>query len=338
MSLRTVTPLLALLTASCAGSHPMRSNEMLFETPAAESAKELAPDLYRRAEAAAERAREEGGRKQSAIADDYRRESELWLAAAVAEAQRIELARRLDELQREEERWSKQLARDQEASATVATDISRYRARSVALAEADRISALSEGATPSPEAIDAVLTRVRLNIALAEALGATDAQLGPLRSRVDAMARVNPKSADPVEALLLDSEALIGGLRAQWPSPRPGASTELVETAFVMGFAADRTTSGVVVRSTRFFTTGGQVSSAAVKRFSGLVDGFPHGPVACQVAIPTTQRTTWLRRATQLIDRFERIDDGSRVSTSTVETNVFGPGTVQCTFAAYRDP
>ena len=29
-------------------------------------------------------------------------------------------------------------------------------------------------------------------------------------------------------------------MRAQWPEPRPGASTELVETALVTGFAADR--------------------------------------------------------------------------------------------------
>jgi hypothetical protein len=333
-----VTALLAYLVASCAGSHSTRSSETPFETPAAERAKELAPDLYRRAEEAAERAREEGGRKQRDAGADYRTESELWLAAALAEAERIELTRRLDQLQLEEERWARQLARDQEASATVATDISRYRARAVALAEAERISELSDESAPSTEAIEAVLTRVRLNLALAEALGATEAQLGPLRRRVDAMAGARPKSAEPAEALLLDSEALVGKLRAQWPSPRPGASTELVDTAFVMGFAADRTTAGVVVRSTRFFTASGQVSSAAVKRFAGLLAGFPHGPVACQIAVSTPERSTWLRRSAQLIDRFKRMDDGSRVSTSTVETDALGPGTVQCTFAAYQDP
>ena len=42
------------------------------------------------------------------------------------------------ELQREEEHWGKQLARDQQASAMVARDISRYEARAVALHEAER--------------------------------------------------------------------------------------------------------------------------------------------------------------------------------------------------------
>ncbi len=333
-----VSALLAFVTVSCAGSHSTRSPEMLFETAAAERAQELAPDLYGRAEAAAERARGERGRKQGDAGVDYRTESQLWLAAAIAEAERIELARQLDQLQREEERWAKQLARDQEASSTVATDISRYRARAIALAEAEQISALSEQSPPSIAAIEAVLTRVRLNLALAEALGATEAQLDPLRGRADAMARAHPKSGKPAEALLLDSETLIGEQRARWPSPRPGASTELVDTAFVMGFGADRTPAGVVVRSGRFFSTNGQVSSAALKRFSALLTGFPHGPVACQVAVPTTRNAAWSRRATQLADRFEQIDDASRLSTLAIETDALGPGTVQCTFAAYRDP
>ena len=82
-----------------------------------------------------------------------------------------------------------QLARDQEACATVARDISRYEARAVALLEADRIAALDESPTPSDATLDAVLTRVQLNLALAEALGAADSQLIPLRARVDARVR-----------------------------------------------------------------------------------------------------------------------------------------------------
>ena len=117
---------------------------------------------------------------------------ELWLAAAVAEAERVQLDQRRAELQREEERWAKQLARDQEASAVVARDISRYEARAVALREAERLSTLSEGPTLSDATLDAILTRVRLNLALAEALGATDAQLSPLRDRAEVIARKRP--------------------------------------------------------------------------------------------------------------------------------------------------
>ena len=335
---RVASVALFVVVFGCAGQQSTRASGALFETPAADAARELAPDLYHRAEEAWARADQSRGRKDEHVTDDYRTEARLWLAAAVAEAERIQLAQRLEELQREEERWAKQLARDQKASAVVATDISRYQARAVALREAERVAALSDARTTTDETLNAVLTRVRLNLALAEALGASDDQLGRLRSRADALARKRPKSPKPAEALLLDTEALIGQMRAQWPSPRPGASTELVEMAWLMGFAADRTGTGVVVRSERFFTAGGQVTAATVKRFAGLLAAFPHGPVACQVAVPELQRRVWSRRVARLVDRFRGFDDPARVSTSMVETDSLGPGTVQCTFAAYREP
>ena len=326
------------LVLGCAGQQSTGSLDASFDTPAAERAKELAPDLYVRAELASARADQARGRKDAAIADDYRTQAELWLAAAVAEAERIELSRRLDELRLEEERWAKQLARDQEASAVVATDISRYRARAVALREAERITALSEARTTDDATLDAVLSRVRLNLALAESLGASETQLRSLYARVDTMARTRPRSAKPAETLLLDSEALIGELRSKWPSPRPGTSTELVETARATGFAADRAETGVVVRSERFFTSGGQVSAATVKRFSGLLAAFPHGPVACQVAVPEPQSGVWSRRVAELIDRLQRVDDPARVSVSMIAADSLGAGDVQCTFAAYLAP
>ncbi len=321
----------------CAGPQTGRSSDTLFTTPEAELARELAPDLYQRADEARARA-DQGSRKDDEAVEDYRTEAELWLTAAVVEAERVQLARRLDELQREEERWAKQLARDQAASAVVATDISRYRAREVALREAERVSALGDQRSTSAATLEAVLTRVRLNLALAEALGAPDNELRKLRSRADALARSRPKSPKPVEALLLDTEALIGEMRAQWPSPRPGASSELVETAWVTGFAADRTAAGVVVRSERFFNSNGAISSATVKRFSGLLAAYPHGPVACQVAVPELQSRVWSRRVAQLVDRFRRFDDSGRVSTSMVATESLNAGAVQCTFVAYREP
>jgi hypothetical protein len=329
---------LTLLAAACAGQQAVRSTDTLFETPQAEMARDLAPDLYRRAEAARARADQARGRREDAGLDEYRTEAKLWLAAAVTEAERIELERRRLELQREEERWAKQLARDQEAAAVVANDISRYRAQRVALLEAQRVSALSEYGTTDRATLDAVLTRARLNLALAEALGAPEAELRLLRSRADAMSKQGAASSEAVETLLLDTEALIGETRGQWPEPLPGASTELVDTARVTGFAADRTSNGVIVRSERFFTSGGQLSKATVKRFEGLLVAFPHGPVACQVAVPESESDLWARRVAGLIDQMSRIDNPSRVSTSMVTTESLGAGTVQCTFAAYRQP
>lgn len=338
MNVRVAAAVCWAFALGCASQQATRSSDASFGTPAADRARELAPDLYLRAEAASTRADQARGRKDSDAAHDYRTQADLWLAAAVTEAERIELGRRLDELRREEERWAKQLARDQEAAAVVATDISRYRARAVALREAERVASLSGASSTNDATLDAVLTRVRLNLALAEALGASEAELRRLHARADTMARTRPKSARPAEELLLDSESLVGKMRAQWPSPRPGASTELVETARVTGFAADRAGEGVVVRSERFFTSDGHVSSATLKRFAGLLSAFPHGPVACQVAVPELQSRSWSRRVAQLIDRFQRLDDPARVSTSMIATESLGAGAVQCTFLAYTEP
>jgi hypothetical protein len=323
---------------ACAAKQTTRTSDALFATAAAELAREHAPDLYEEAQAAWAEADGAKRRKDYHAADDLRTEARLWLAAAVTEAERVQLERRRAELQREEEHWAKQLARDQEASAMVARDISRYEARAVALREAERLIAASEGPTASPATIDAILTRVQLNLALAEALGAADEQLLRLRERAEVIARRRPASAEAAEALLSKTELLIGQMRAKWPEPLPGTSTELVETALVMGFAADRMGSGVVIRSERFFTSGGHVSSATIKRFHGLLVAFPHGPVACQVAVPELRSRVWARRVAQLIERLRRMDDPGRVSTSMVITQSLGAGAVQCTFVAYREP
>ncbi len=335
---RAVLMVWCVVGLACAASQTTRTSDSFFGSPAAELAREHAPDLYGQAQTAWAEAEEAQRRKDEQAADDRRTEARLWLASAVAESERVRLDLRRAELQREEERWAKQLARDQEASAVVARDISRYEAGAVALREAERLAALSESPTVSGATLDAILTRARLNLALAEALGATEAQLSPLREHTDVIARQRPESAKAVEALLLKTEALIGETRAQWPEPRPGASTELVETALVTGFSADRAGNGVLIRSERFFTSGGQVASATVKRFHGLLAAFPHGPVACQVAVPELRAGVWARRVAQLVERLRRMEDPGRVSTSMVVTQSFSAGAVQCTFAAYRDP
>jgi PAS domain-containing protein len=338
MILRPALLLFLVAIAACAGSQTARTSDVLFATPEAALAREQAPDLYAQAEWASAQASDAHRRKDERAAEDHRTESRLWLAASIAEAERVQLDRRRAELQREEEHWGKQLARDQEASAAVAQDISRYEANAVALREAERLSALTGAGTVSDATLDAVLTRVRMNLALAEALGATDEQLLPLRERADFIARQRPNAARIAEALLLESETLIGQTRADWPEPRPGASTALVQTASVTGFSADRLGSAVLIRSGRFFTSKGQVSSATLKRFIGLLEAFPHGPVACQVAVPELSSRVWARRVAQLVERFGRSEDPKRVSTSMVVAESLAPGTVQCTFAAYRNP
>lgn len=335
MTWRLLT-VLSVLALGCGARQSARTSESMFDSPAAEVAQELAPDLYEEAKVAASMAEEAQRRKDDAAAKDYHTESRLWFAAAVVEAERIQLDRHRQEIEQEEERWAKQLARDQEASAVVADDISRYQAQAVALREAERVSALAPGAIPSGAAFDAIVTRARLNLALAEALGASEAQIEPLRSRVDTMEKQG--IARGAQALLHETEALIGSVRAEWPAPRPGASIALVETATTSGFAADRAATGVVVRSQRFFGSDGELSAATLNRFRALVAAFPHGPIGCQVAVPNDESRVWTGRVAELATELSRSGGGGRIATSMVVTRSLDPGTVQCTFAAYREP
>ncbi|MEM8606800.1 MAG: hypothetical protein AAGF92_06825 [Myxococcota bacterium] len=325
-----------LLTA-CGGQQSAASTEALFETPAAELAKKLAPDLHRKAEAAWEASEAADRDGKDAAAADFQTEARLWLAAAANEAERIELDRQRLELQAEEERWAIRLGRDQEATAIVAQDISRYQARAIALREAERLSPVHEGST-SAEIVAAMITRARLNLAVAKALGAPSDVLTSFDVEASAIERQAPANAGRAERFLLDTEALVGTMRAEWPEPLPGAAAELVQTALAMGFEADRLNTGAIVRSGRFFTPSGRVSQSTVQRFVGLMSAFPHGPVACQVAVPQRARRAWPPRVATLVERLQRTDDPGRVSTGMVVTDSLAAGTVQCTFAAYGRP
>jgi hypothetical protein len=126
-------------------------------------------------------------------------------------------------------------------------------------------------------------------------------------------------------------------MRAKWPEPPSGSSIDLVETATAAGFSADRTFAGVAVRSGRFFGADGRISSDTLSRFAGLLRRFPHGPVGCQVAVPNDRSSVWGARVARLAQRLARFEDG-RVSTRMVATKSLQAGTVQCTFAAYREP
>lgn len=323
-----------LLFAACAGGQANPTTEALFDTPAAARAKELAPDLHRRAESAWEASQKADEDGDDDAAADLQTEARLWLAAAATEAERIEIDRRRLTLQTEEERWATRLGRDQEATAIVAQDISRYQARALALREAERLSPVSSGHS-NQEVVSALVTRARLNLALAEALGAPPEDLAPYDAEARAIERQYPKAAERAERLLLDTESLVGSMRGKWPQPLPGAATELVETALAMGFEADRVPTGAIVRSGRFFTPGGKVSASTVQRFVGLMSAFPHGPVACQVAVPARTRRAWPQRVAVLVERFQRASEPGRISVGMVVTDALASGTVQCTFAAY---
>ncbi len=309
--------------------------QLLLSSPSAELAQALAPDLYTNARLAFAAADEAARDDQDQAAEDLRTEGRLWLAAAITEAERLQLDQKRLELQRDEEKWGQRLARDRSATDEVAQDIARQEARSLALEEAERLTVARREGSGSPELFDALIFRLRTELAVAEAFGAPAEELGALRRERVALERSANKSARAAEALLAETSALVGRMRAMAPQPASGASTELLDAALVAGFEADQDEAGTVVRSDRIVSEAGTLSMRDVERMGALLDAFPHGPVLCQLIPPA--RTASVARRERTVAKLSEALCGSRDWVSLDASPAAGtdPGTVQCRFPAY---
>lgn len=322
-----------LLAAACGGQQTRQTSELLFDSPVADQAREHAPDLYanaRKAWSEYEKATAEG----RADAADLRTVARLWFAAAVTEAERVELERRRFVVQQEEERWGKQLARDRDAAAEVARQIALREAQEIALKEAALLSSRDEQ-PGSEEVFDALRTRFRFELALARALGAPSREVERLEREAEALDNSPWKSAAAADRLLSEASVLVGEARKATALPRPGAAAELVESAEASGFSADQTRSGVIVRSDAFFRSDGAISMRRVQSMKTLVGSFPHGAVVCQIVVPNQESRAWSRRSQKLAELLTVTEDAARVSVRSIASSALPPGTTQCTFVGY---
>lgn len=321
----------------CGGSRQASQTvELMLSSPLAELAQALAPDLYTNAKLAFAAADDAARHGKDERAEDLRTEGRLWLAAGVAEAERVQLDQKRLELQDEEEKWGKQLARDRAATGEIAREIARQEASGLALAEADRLAAARQNPEGSAELVEALMFRLKTELAVAEAFGAPADELRPLRQESVALERASRKSARAVEALLAETSALVGRMRAEAPQPAPGASTELVDAALAAGFSADQDGSGTVVRSERMVSGSGLLSTRNLAHMQSLLDAFPHGPVLCELQISArTSSARWDKAAAQLSRAFSEAGNPGRVSFTTASVPGLDPGTLQCRFSAY---
>ncbi len=174
--------------ADCDAAGP----EDVTDAPPAQQAREAAHEALR----LAERARAAG---RTAEAADRRTEARLWRRAAELQ-ERAELRqRRAARLERRAEEVARRLARAMEALRARAEQAARRRAARMALEEAERASRLATGAAPPPrlarQAAALLLGRAELALALAEQLGAREAEIGPLREALGATPPARPLQA-----------------------------------------------------------------------------------------------------------------------------------------------
>lgn len=306
--------------------------QLLLSSPSAELAQALAPDLYTNAKLAFAAADEAARDDHEQAAEDLRTEGRLWLAAAITEAERLQLDQKRLELQDDEEKWGKRLARDRSATDEVAQDIARQEASALALEEAERLSMARVEKGGSPELFDALMFRLRTELAVAAAFGAPAEELSALQRERAALEGSANKPARAAEALLAETSALVGRMRATAPQPAPGASTELLDAALVAGFEADQDAAGTVLRSDRIVSASGTLSTQHLERMRALLDAFPHGPVLCQLAAPAPS-ARWEKAVAKLSNALSQSRDGVSVDASPLGGTA--TGTLQCRFPAY---
>jgi hypothetical protein len=157
-------------------------------------AAELAPDLFARAERAESRARAANGDAAREHAERAR-----WLfEAALAEADRIELERRVIALALSQDTLARARAAEVRLTLVLADELRRERARRQAERE------------PQPLAADAALRRARSLIAAARALGAEPGGLERVEARL-----ASAKNAQAARVALEHAEQLLARARGQ---------------------------------------------------------------------------------------------------------------------------
>lgn len=298
---------MALLLGACGAGGPAASRDVRDQLESDESAvaRARAPDLIARAEAAADAAdrAERGG--DLVAASDRATQARLLLAAAWAEAARVED----DEARREiEEELAGVLARarrDERTREALSRNLARLASARAAREEAERALEQAEQdearggrrarvslqeASDLRRAAAALRARARTSLAAAASLGAPERAMAPAH---ELLRRSEQMQRDPLAALRAADRAhheslrALGEARAHAEGPGPDGLLVLTEAAQAEGFDALALPEGTAVEADGVFSGSSPHvgSMAKVRRLAALVAAHPHGPVQLQVLV-----------------------------------------------------
>lgn len=266
-----------------------------FDARGVSRAAELAPDLYGRAVRARHEVATASGEDARSNARDR---AELWLEAAVVEAQRIEAqraasaaeARTVEAEARRVEALRERGQLERQLTLVEAGRVARARAERMLAGGALAEAALRGDAVALAEATGFTLERASLLLAAARALGLepglAGARVAPLASRLDALA-AQPDSRPRLLAALELLEALeraLGEARLSRPGPTAEEQSSLRADAAERGLALELQPHGArLTLDARAFAPGRADASAqgahALAQLAALLRLHPRGPI-----------------------------------------------------------
>jgi len=299
-----LAPLLLSL-AGCGAATTQSTLEPLFADPAVAEARRRAPDIYAEAERAREAARRAEGANDVQAAADYATQARLLLTAATVEADRLALEEERLGLERQAREDVRRAIADNAARGELDRRMSRERAADLALQQAE--VAFEQAAEDEPRrrrrdenevrgmhrrAASVLLRRASLALSAAEAMGASAAEVGTLRARIEeARGREDPSAAlGEADRIYAEVQAVLGRLRARADAPRADVARSLMSEARVAGFAVHADARGVVLSDDTLFRGGAlHPDRRRLERLHTLLVAFPHGQVRIEVFGPTEE-------------------------------------------------
>ena len=286
--MRCLVPLLAFCAIACGTtSISMKTRASLPQSDSTEAARTMAPDLYARAEKAYADAEIAKAKGSQAKADDLNKEGRLWLAAAVAESERLQIEEERLRLERAQDRSYTEANQEKAATDLRIQRRARERAAAIATQEADNALALADARADAKwdraslrKAKTGLLNRADLNLSAAQALGATTSHINEARSLLAKLRKIRTLETRKAQQMLWRSESLLAEARARKAQPDPELATQLMKEAIVRKYQTESDEFGVAVWDKRSIDRG-NVDRERVLRLSKMLAMYPHGSMYC---------------------------------------------------------
>lgn len=267
----------------------------MFSTKAARRAETMVPDLHSQAKQAHQAAQQAHVAGDGAAAADHETRARLWLAAAVVEAERIEIERRrLRVLRQSEEfaglaqhmeqsRWDADDEAEREAAAKIATQEAERAYAEAARAESKRASRGKKGGKGAGETYRQAqrffAERARLLAAAATAMGASVHEADAVaESARRAESKKDESGLEEALRAYQRAQVLLGRVRAQRARPTLDEAAALRREAKEARFQVEQYDEGLVVRIPSLWR-GGALDRESVRRMASLILAHPHGLV-----------------------------------------------------------